>query len=99
MSDLVVYLPSEKRKEPSSSAPLARTVLANGAWRIAWITCEALPSPDLQALLADAIMPLAESSITKRSLGMFGIVMFILFGNLFFKSPLITIPTFVRTLE
>src|SRR3989344_9244395 len=99
MSDLIVYLPSEKRKEPSSSAPLARTVLANGAWRIAWITCETLPLPDLQALLADAIMPLAESSITKSSLGIFGMVIFILFGKRFFKSPFIAILKFVRIVE
>ncbi len=51
------------------------------------MTYEAFPSPDSQALFSEAIIPLADNSITKRSLGIFGIEMFTLFGNLFSKSP------------
>src|SRR3989344_9516110 len=81
MSFLVVARPRENRKDPSSSLTLGLMAL---------ITWEALPSPDLQALLEEAYIPRAESSITKRSLGIFGMVIFTLFGNLFFKSPFIT---------
>src|SRR3989344_3860215 len=80
ISALVVSRPKENRRDPSVS-------FAFGL--IASITCEAWMSPDLQALLDEAMIPLAESSMTKRSLGIFGIVIFILFGKRFFKSPFI----------
>ena len=37
----------------------------------------------LQALFDDVIIPFSESSITKSSLGILEIVIFIIFGNLF----------------
>jgi hypothetical protein len=76
----VVSLPIENLIEPSVSFIFLS---------IADITCEALPSPLLQALFAEAIMPLVDNSITNKSLGILGTVIFILFGNLFFKSPFI----------
>ena len=80
MSFFAVCLPKEKRTPPSpGSSP----------GRIAFITYEPPERELLQALFAEAIIPFAENSIIRRSPGIFGIVMFTLFGNLFFKSPFI----------
>src|SRR3989338_960371 len=78
MSDLVVCRPNEKRNPPVSES-------ISGC--IALITYEPPLSPLLQALFEDTIIPLAESSITKRSLGIFGKLIFTLFGKRFLQSP------------
>ena len=81
-SFFVVYRPSENLSDPSMS-------FAYGL--IASMTYEAFPSSALHALLAAHIIPREESSITSKSLGILGIVIFILFGKRNSKLPFIII--------